>query len=161
MLNPLRPDPANIQIELRLEIRGEEIGELNRLADRAVELAGNIPGAVDVDKDWRVGKPEIWVTPDRERAAEFGISVGQISRVLRASLTGDVASYGQKAKRGKIVGEVKASGAGSLCFEIPSNSPADTSGSFWLNFKDDLSAQFGEGEEFYVQWRQRFSPQFW
>jgi hypothetical protein len=67
---------------------------------------------------------------------------------------------GQKAKRGKIVRDVKASGGGSLCFEIPSNTPADTSGSFWLNFKDDLSAQFGEGEEFYVQWRQRFSPEF-
>jgi hypothetical protein len=67
---------------------------------------------------------------------------------------------GQKAKRGKIVRDLKASGGGSLCFEIPSNTPADTSGSFWLNFKDDLSAQFGEGEEFYVQWRQRFSPEF-
>ena len=67
---------------------------------------------------------------------------------------------GQKVKRGKIVRDVKASGGGSLCFEIPSRTPADTSGSFWLNFKDDLSAQFGQRDEFYVQWRQRFSPEF-
>ena len=54
----------------------------------------------------------------------------------------------------------KASGAGSLRFEIPSNSPADTSGSFWINFRDDLSAQFGGNESFFIQWRQRFSPEF-
>ena len=68
--------------------------------------------------------------------------------------------YGLKTKRGQIVQDIRASGEGSLRFEIPSNSLADTSGSFWLNFKDDLSAQFGEGDEFYVQWRQRFSAEF-
>jgi hypothetical protein len=45
-----------------------------------------------------------------------------------------------------------------LRFEIPSNSPGNTSGSFSLDFSDDLNTQFGEGEEFFVQWRQRFSP---
>jgi hypothetical protein len=55
---------------------------------------------------------------------------------------------------------IKASGAGSLRFEIPSNTGADTSGSFWLNFKDDLSVQFGGNEQFFIQWRQRFSSEF-
>ena len=68
--------------------------------------------------------------------------------------------WGQKQKLGRVVTDVKASGSGSLRFEIPSNSGSDSSGSFWLNFRDDLSAQFGEGEEFYIQWRQRFSPEF-
>ena len=68
--------------------------------------------------------------------------------------------YGATGKRARVVTDVKASGAGSLRFEIPSNTAADTSGSFWQNFSDDLSIQFGEGEEFYVQWRQRFSREF-
>jgi len=67
--------------------------------------------------------------------------------------------YGLTTKRARIVTDVKASGDGSLRFEIPSNTGSDTSGSFWQNFSDDLSVQFGEGEEFYVQWRQRFSPE--
>ena len=33
-------------------------------------------------------------------------------------------------------------------------------GSYWTNFSPDLSVQFGENSEFYVQWRQRFSPEF-
>jgi hypothetical protein len=68
--------------------------------------------------------------------------------------------YGIREKRARVVADVRASGAGSLRFEIPSNTPADTSGSYWRNFSDDLSVQFGEGEEFFVQWRQRFSPEF-
>jgi len=55
--------------------------------------------------------------------------------------------------------EIKASGASALRFEIPSNSGADTSGSFRLNFRDDFSMQIGAGEEFYVQYRERFSPE--
>src|SRR5580765_4505567 len=68
--------------------------------------------------------------------------------------------WGLTSKRARIVTDVKASGSGSLRFEIPSNTGSDTSGSFWQNFSDDLSIQFGEGEEFYVQWRQRFSREF-
>lgn len=55
--------------------------------------------------------------------------------------------------------KVKASGTSSLRFEIPSNSPADTSGSFKLNFRDDYSQQIGEGESVYVQFRYRVSPE--
>lgn len=55
---------------------------------------------------------------------------------------------------------VKASGRGSLKFTIPAKAGSDTSGSYWTNFADDLSVQFGAGEEFYIQWRQRFAPEF-
>ncbi len=55
---------------------------------------------------------------------------------------------------------VKASGNSSLKFTIPSNSGANTSGSYWANFSADLLTQFGENSDFYVQWRQRFSPEF-
>lgn len=55
---------------------------------------------------------------------------------------------------------VKASGESALKFTIPSQSPANTSGSYFTNFADDLSVQFGENQEFFVQWRQRFSSEF-
>jgi hypothetical protein len=31
---------------------------------------------------------------------------------------------------------------------------------YFTNFSNDLSVQFGENSEFYIQWRQRFSPEF-
>jgi hypothetical protein len=54
---------------------------------------------------------------------------------------------------------IKASGNGSLKFTIPSNSGSDTSGTYFTNFSSDLSVQFGENSEFYIQWRQRFSQE--
>ena len=52
----------------------------------------------------------------------------------------------------------KASGTGALQFEIPSNSPANSSGNWRTNFADDnYSIKFGSGDHLYIQWRQRFS----
>ena len=67
--------------------------------------------------------------------------------------------WGKKKKLAVVDTTVKASGAGSLRFDIPPFSTNDTSGKFMLNFSDDFSLQFGEGEEFYIQWRQRFSEE--
>lgn len=53
---------------------------------------------------------------------------------------------------------VKASGNSSLKFTIPSVSWENSSGSWFTNFSADLTTQFGENSEFYVQWRQRFDP---
>ncbi|HKU15965.1 MAG TPA: hypothetical protein VJQ52_16340 [Steroidobacteraceae bacterium] len=53
----------------------------------------------------------------------------------------------------------KASGNSSMKFTIPGLTGADTSGSFFINFADDFSARFGEGQDLYVQWRQRFSTE--
>jgi hypothetical protein len=53
-----------------------------------------------------------------------------------------------------------ASGSASLRFTIPANSGSDSSGSYFTNFSKDLSVQFDGGQEFFVQWRQRFSPEF-
>ena len=48
----------------------------------------------------------------------------------------------------------------SLKFTIPTRSGAGASGAWFANFSDDFSVRFGENEEFYVQWRQRFSKTF-
>lgn len=55
---------------------------------------------------------------------------------------------------------IKASGTSSLKFTIPSNSGSDSSGTYFTNFSNNLSTQFGQNSEFYIQWRQRFSPEF-
>jgi hypothetical protein len=69
-----------------------------------------------------------------------------------------VFAAGSGMVRGQIVTDVVASGQRALRFTVPGNTPADTSGSFWLNFADDLSQQFGPGQEFWIQFRQRFTP---
>jgi hypothetical protein len=52
-----------------------------------------------------------------------------------------------------------ASGNSSLRFTV-SSTTADSGGSYFTNFSDDLLTQIDGGGEFYVQWRQRFSQQY-
>ncbi len=81
--------------------------------------------------------------------------------------SGDIkGQYGQPsgimtgAREPTLDTNIKASGVSSLKFTVPSQSGANTSGSYFTNFADDLSVQFGENQEFFVQWRQRFSREF-
>ena len=54
----------------------------------------------------------------------------------------------------------KARGDSSLKFYMPSQSGPGYAGQFYANLSDDYSIRLGEGDEFYVQWRQRFSMPF-
>lgn len=58
--------------------------------------------------------------------------------------------------RGTLDSSMKASGSGSLRFEIPPHSGANTSGGWTAGLGDN----FGPGKTFYVQFRERFSSQF-
>lgn len=62
--------------------------------------------------------------------------------------------------RVELATDQKASGESSLKFHMPSQTGSGFAGQFYANFSDDYSIQFGEGDEFYVQWRQRFSKAF-
>jgi len=74
--------------------------------------------------------------------------------------SGIMAPYGTSDySRATRDSSVKASGNSSLRFTIPSVSSADTSGLYFTNFSKDLSVQFDGSQEFYVQWRQRFSSE--
>ena len=55
---------------------------------------------------------------------------------------------------------VKASGNASLRFDKPGKSPGQPAGLIYVNFSPDLSVQFDSGDEFFVQWRQRFNQAF-
>ncbi len=62
---------------------------------------------------------------------------------------------GDQSFRGFFDSKVKASGAGSLRFEIPTRTGANAAG-YW---QQSMGRSFGEGSTFYVQFRQRFSKE--
>ena len=93
-------------------------------------------------------------------AADFNIGSGGTSGAYGQN-AGILAPYGTSNYTLAVRDtSIKASGGGSLRFTIPANSDSDSSGAYFTNFSKDLSVQFDGGQEFYVQWRQRFSPEF-
>jgi hydrophobe/amphiphile efflux-1 (HAE1) family protein len=80
------------EFPVTLYIRGDHLPTLTQLSEKARLLVQNTPGAVDVDTSLEVGKPEVTVVLDRERAANAGVGVGAVARSLRAAVEGVVGS---------------------------------------------------------------------
>jgi cobalt-zinc-cadmium resistance protein CzcA len=67
---------------------------LNTLADEAEKVAGilqRIDGVTDISVEKVTGLAQIQVEYDRERLAQYGLSIGELNRVLRAAFAGSEA----------------------------------------------------------------------
>ncbi|MEJ2596534.1 MAG: efflux RND transporter permease subunit, partial [bacterium] len=75
---------------INLEIHGRDFNTLLYLSDtiRSVINKENIPGIEGLKIDLDVGKPEILVEIDREKARRYGLSTGQIGSAIRTALFG-------------------------------------------------------------------------
>jgi HAE1 family hydrophobic/amphiphilic exporter-1 len=80
------------QLPIELYIKGPDIEVLDLLSRRVLEIVENTPGAVDIDRSLRGGKPEIQVVIDRKQANRLGITTGQIASTLRSLVDGTVAT---------------------------------------------------------------------
>jgi len=75
---------------INIEISGENLERLIALTEkvRARINEGNYPGIEELKSDLEVGKPELLVKIDREKAGRFGISTNQVASELRTALFG-------------------------------------------------------------------------
>lgn len=81
---------------INIEIRGENFEKLIQLTQdiqRYIEQAG-VKGIEGFKMDLDVGKPELLVNIDREKARRFGLSTGQIASTIRTALFGkEISDY--------------------------------------------------------------------
>jgi HAE1 family hydrophobic/amphiphilic exporter-1 len=80
------------EFPVELYIKGPDIEVLDQLSQTVLEIVKNTPGALDVDRSLRGGKPEVQVVIDREEANRLGISTGQVASTLRSLVDGTVAT---------------------------------------------------------------------
>ncbi len=73
---------------IELELRSEDYAALNRVAIELKRRVSQIDGLVHVDISAEAGRPEVQVTIDRLRAADLGLSVGEIAQAVRAGIAG-------------------------------------------------------------------------
>jgi hydrophobe/amphiphile efflux-1 (HAE1) family protein len=88
---------------LNINITGENLDELNAYAQKLVERIKKIPGLVDVDTNFRAGKPEFHVIFDRKRSEALGVSTVTAGAELRNRTEGnDEAIFREKGIDYKI-----------------------------------------------------------
>jgi HAE1 family hydrophobic/amphiphilic exporter-1 len=76
------------QKQIQVQLSGPDISTLGRLADQALTLVRQVPGAVDVGLSTRGQKQELDVQVDRALAGSLGVRVGDVAQTLRPAFAG-------------------------------------------------------------------------
>ncbi|QLY23943.1 efflux RND transporter permease subunit [Bdellovibrio sp. KM01] len=83
-------DPVNSgQKPLNINLTGQDLEELNTYAEQVVARIRQIKGLVDVDTNFRAGKPEYHVIFDRNRSEALGVSTVKAGAELRNRTEGN------------------------------------------------------------------------
>lgn len=83
--------PIGKKIDVR--VAGDDFHRLGALAARVRrEIAEQVPGAVDLADDYRVGRPEMRLRVDRGAAKRVGTSTRAVASTVRTAVAGAVAS---------------------------------------------------------------------
>lgn len=77
---------------IEMEVQGNDSAEISRVANQMASVMEKVPGTRDVEVSWKVGKPELKVTVDRDRAMDRNISTAEIASALRNSVEGNTDS---------------------------------------------------------------------
>jgi hydrophobic/amphiphilic exporter-1 (mainly G- bacteria), HAE1 family len=77
---------------IQFYLMGQDLTVLEDLKDEIVLKVKDVPGLINFDQSSRSGKPEITVTPKRERLTEAGLSVMDLALTLRSAVEGMVSS---------------------------------------------------------------------
>ena len=85
--------------DVQLVIQGPDITVLDKVSRQLMTTLEQAPGYSGVSRDLEIGKPEVRVRIDREKAAEAGISAQNIAAAVGALLGGiEVASFKEGGK---------------------------------------------------------------
>jgi multidrug efflux pump subunit AcrB len=78
---------------IEVEVRGHDLTILKRLSREAEQvLAANVPGLVDIRSTLQTGHPEIQVVYNRDRLAEYGLSLRNVADLVRNKVQGRAAT---------------------------------------------------------------------
>jgi HAE1 family hydrophobic/amphiphilic exporter-1 len=78
-----------------ISLQGSSLAELQRLAGEFGGKMAQIPGVIDLESSLQEARPTLSLQVDRARAADLGLSIGQIAAGLRPLLAGEAATTWQ------------------------------------------------------------------
>jgi hydrophobe/amphiphile efflux-1 (HAE1) family protein len=78
--------------DMAITIQGDDLAELQRLADDVAARIRDVPGLEGVQPSTEEASPLLSVVLDRERAAYLGLSAAAVGQTLRTALDGTIAT---------------------------------------------------------------------
>ena len=77
-------------------VLGDNLDELQTYAEKAQQIMEQMPGCMDLSNSYKPGTPELKIQVKSDRAADLGVSTGQIADTLRTMFNGTVAGQFQE-----------------------------------------------------------------
>ncbi len=75
-----------------VKIVGRDLAKLEQLANRVMEEMAKVQGVTDLGIFPVLGQPNLNIKVDRERAARYGLNVGDVNTIVQAALGGTLAT---------------------------------------------------------------------
>ena len=79
---------TGVRTMIGVKVFGNNLDQIQKVSEEVAEALRSVPGAVDVFPDQNVGKGYLEIRPDRDRAARYGVNVGDIWDVVEVALGG-------------------------------------------------------------------------
>ncbi len=79
---------SGAQSQVAIKIFGPDLNTLFALGRSIKGIVDEVPGAVDVNIEQQVERPQLLITPRRELLARYGVTPGEFSRTVSAALGG-------------------------------------------------------------------------
>jgi hydrophobic/amphiphilic exporter-1 (mainly G- bacteria), HAE1 family len=87
-VQPPGGDPDGRNAAIQYTVSGPDLGKLNQYAQAMLARMKTVPDVVDADSSLVLGKPELRISIDRERAADLGVRVNDIAQALNIMVAG-------------------------------------------------------------------------
>jgi len=87
-----RPVLFSFRTPIEVEVHGDDLVRLRRMAERVREVMAEIPALTDVETTQRRGAPEIQIRYDRDRLMRAGLDIATVARAVRAAVKGEEAT---------------------------------------------------------------------
>ncbi len=88
IINRINMLATGVRLDVGVKVFGSNLDQIRDVSDRVAEVLRSIPGAVDVVPDQFHGKGYLEIKIDRDRAARYGVNVGDIQDVIETALGG-------------------------------------------------------------------------
>ncbi len=82
---------SGVKGENSIKVFGNDLQELTDVADKIKAVLATVPGVTDLGVFTSLGQPTIQIDIDRERAARYGLSPGDINSMIRTAVGGESA----------------------------------------------------------------------
>ena len=128
---------------IEINITGEDLGEINRIAAQVLDIVRTTPGAVDADTSWKLGRPELQFSPKRWRLGQVGLAVEELAATVRSFVAGKRAGvFRSEGKEYDILIKLEPENVESI-FQVP-DLPVAVAGGF-LPLRELADFSFGAG----------------